>query len=103
MLAAKAALATRLDALGEDGNTDMGIEHRANLTARLRMLEDGNQRRISGTGKSKVKTEKYQFKRYSSPYPTVESEMSLFNSIAVRLCSIRQMEILPSQLRKSGR
>jgi nucleolar protein 58 len=74
MLAAKAALATRVDALGEDGTTDLGIEHRANLTARLRMLEDGNLRRISGTGKSKAKTEKYQFKRCCSPWVTVKSE-----------------------------
>jgi nucleolar protein 58 len=64
MLAAKASLAVRVDALGDDGTADLGVEHRANLAARLRMLEEGNQRRVSGTGKAKAKNEKYQFKRY---------------------------------------
>merc|ERR1711862_957522 len=34
MLAAKASLAIRVDALGEDGNTQLGIDHRAKLEAR---------------------------------------------------------------------
>ena len=41
MLAAKAALAIRVDALGEEGNTELGIEHRARLESRLKMLEEG--------------------------------------------------------------
>jgi len=40
MLAAKAALAIRYDALGEDTNAEMGVENRAKLEARLRQLED---------------------------------------------------------------
>ncbi|XP_059475589.1 nucleolar protein 58 [Neocloeon triangulifer] len=77
MLAAKASLAIRVDALGEDGNVDLGVEHRANLTARLRMLEEGNQRRISGGGKgSGKKTEKYQFKSEVVQYqPEMDSTM----------------------------
>ncbi|XP_017779035.1 PREDICTED: nucleolar protein 58 [Nicrophorus vespilloides] len=59
MLAAKAALATRVDALGEDGTFNLGAEHRAKLEARLRVLESGNSRKISGTGKVKAKFEKY--------------------------------------------
>merc|ERR1712042_193860 len=39
MLAAKAALATRVDALGEETNTDLGIEHRAKVESRIRQLE----------------------------------------------------------------
>lgn len=31
MLAAKASLACRVDALGEETNTDLGIEHRAKV------------------------------------------------------------------------
>lgn len=64
MLAAKASLATRVDALGEDGNVDLGAEHRVKLEARLRVLEEGNLRRISGTGKVKAKFEKYHSVRY---------------------------------------
>ncbi|KAG8297645.1 Nucleolar protein 58 [Homalodisca vitripennis] len=62
MLAAKAALACRVDALGEDTNLDLGAEHKAKLEARLRLLEDGNLRRISGTAKAKAKFEKYHSK-----------------------------------------
>lgn len=51
MLAAKAALATRVDALGDDVDINMGAEHKAKLEARLKLMEQGNLRRISGTGK----------------------------------------------------
>lgn len=40
MLAAKAALAIRYDALGEDTNAELGTENRAKLEARLRQLEE---------------------------------------------------------------
>ncbi|XP_001641027.2 nucleolar protein 58 [Nematostella vectensis] len=60
MLAAKASLAIRVDALGEDVGTDMGIEARANLEARLKMIEDGQMRKISGSGKKQAKVDKYE-------------------------------------------
>ncbi|XP_012705032.2 nucleolar protein 58 [Fundulus heteroclitus] len=62
MLAAKASLAIRYDALGEDTNAEMGVENRAKLEARLRQLEDRGIRRISGTGKAMAKADKYQHK-----------------------------------------
>jgi len=62
MLAAKASLAIRYDALGEDTNAEMGIENRAKLEARLRQLEEKGIRRISGTGKAMAKADKYQHK-----------------------------------------
>lgn len=40
MLAAKTSLAIRYDALGEDTNSEMGVENRAKLEARLRYLEE---------------------------------------------------------------
>lgn len=40
MLAAKAALAIRYDALGEDTNAELGVETRAKLEIRLRNLEE---------------------------------------------------------------
>lgn len=70
MLAAKASLATRVDALGEDGSFDLGAEHKVKLEARLRILEEGNLRRISGTGKVKAKFEKYHTKSEYLQYPT---------------------------------
>lgn len=51
-LAAKAALAIRVDALGEDADTEMSLKNRANLEARLKMLEEGKLTRISKVGKS---------------------------------------------------
>lgn len=38
MLAAKAALAIRVDALGEDTNVELGMEHRAMLEKRMRSI-----------------------------------------------------------------
>lgn len=63
MLAAKAALAIRVDALGEDVNNEMGIEHRATLEKRMQSLESGLTKKISGTGKAKAKFDKYTVKR----------------------------------------
>lgn len=40
MLAAKTVLAIRYDAFGEDSSSAMGVENRAKLEARLRILED---------------------------------------------------------------
>merc|ERR1712141_859091 len=51
MLAAKAAIATRVDALGEETNTDLGIEHRAKVESRIRQLEGGDVAQISGSAK----------------------------------------------------
>ncbi|KAG4068676.1 hypothetical protein HA402_002367 [Bradysia odoriphaga] len=69
-LAAKASLAIRVDAFGDDGSFDLGTEHKVKLEARLRLLEEGNLRRISGTAKAKSKFEKYHVKTEVKPYPT---------------------------------
>ncbi|KAL0848773.1 hypothetical protein ABMA28_013204 [Loxostege sticticalis] len=70
MLAAKAALATRVDAFGEEVSFEFGAEHKVKLENRLRLLEEGNLRRISGTGKAKAKFEKYHSKSEVFQYPT---------------------------------
>ncbi|XP_075991803.1 nop5 ribonucleoprotein [Anticarsia gemmatalis] len=70
MLAAKAALATRVDAFGEDVTFELGAEHKVKLENRLRLLEEGNLRRISGTGKAKAKFEKYHSKSEVFSYQT---------------------------------
>jgi len=63
MLAAKAALAIRVDALGDESNASIGIEQRAVLEKRMHALEQGYMRKVSGTGKQKAKFEKYSVKR----------------------------------------
>lgn len=69
-LAAKASLATRLDAFGEDVEFELGVEHKAKLEARLRLLEEGHLHRLSGTGKAKAKLEKYHVKSSVLSYPS---------------------------------
>lgn len=69
-LAAKASLATRVDAFGEDVTFELGTEHRVKLENRLRLLEEGNLRRLSGTGKAKSKFEKYHVKSEVLTYST---------------------------------
>ncbi|XP_052235582.1 nucleolar protein 58-like isoform X2 [Dreissena polymorpha] len=68
MLAAKCALAIRVDALGEDTNAEMGLEHRAKLERRVREMEEGKSRRISGSGKAISKWDKYENKSQVRTY-----------------------------------
>ncbi|KAG5309795.1 NOP58 protein, partial [Acromyrmex insinuator] len=70
MLAAKASLATRVDALKDSASFELGAEHKVKLEAQLRVLEKGNIRRISGTAKAKAKFEKYQVKNEYMQYST---------------------------------
>lgn len=69
MLAAKASLCTRVDSLGEDGSFELGTEHKVKLESRLRLLEEGNIRRLSGTAKAKAKFEKFYTKSEILEYP----------------------------------
>lgn len=76
MLAAKAALACRVDALGDDVNSDLGAEHRAKLESRLRVLEQGGMTRISGTGRQSAKFDVYQNKSEVRQYP-IEADSTI--------------------------
>ncbi|KAF9106180.1 Nucleolar protein 58 [Mortierella sp. AM989] len=64
MVATKAALSIRVDALGETDTPDMGIENRGKVEARLRMLEgrsgnnnSGADRKAAGNAKNQKKHE----------------------------------------------
>lgn len=72
MLAAKAALACRVDALGDDVNSDLGAEHRAKLESRLQVLEQGGMTRISGMGKQRAKFDVYENKSEVKQYSAKE-------------------------------
>ena len=63
MLAAKASLCVRVDALGEDNDRMMGLASRAMVEERVRQCEQGQLRRISGSGKAHAQAEKYEMKR----------------------------------------
>ncbi|KAK9309850.1 hypothetical protein QLX08_000655 [Tetragonisca angustula] len=101
MLAAKASLATRVDALGEDGNFDLGAEHKVKLEARLRILEEGNFRRISGTGKAKAKFEKYHSKSEYIQYPAA-ADMTLPASGKRKHTEIEEKKTLIEEIIKPG-
>ncbi|KAJ0253812.1 nucleolar protein 5-1 [Hirschfeldia incana] len=58
-LAAKAALAIRVDALGDGEDNTMGVENRLKLETRLRALEGKDLGRLSGSAKGKPKIEVY--------------------------------------------
>jgi len=61
-LGCAAARCCRIDALGDETNSDEGLKLRANLEAESKALEEGMMRRISGTGKARAKQEKYESK-----------------------------------------
>jgi len=81
VLAAKAALATRLDALGEgETSTQLGTDSRAKVELRLKNLEGGQSHRLSGTGKGKEKISKYEAPKTNATYntridSTIETEL----------------------------
>jgi nucleolar protein 58 len=60
LLAAKAALATRVDALGDNPEgAQEALEYKAKVENRLNELEGGKVRALSGTGKGKATEQKY--------------------------------------------
>ncbi|GAB5358430.1 hypothetical protein AAMO2058_000456600 [Amorphochlora amoebiformis] len=59
MLAAKTALATRTDALGESEGVTVGIQGREKVEERLRQLEGGVLRSVSGSGKAQVNQKRH--------------------------------------------
>ncbi|CAI8027459.1 Nucleolar protein 58 [Geodia barretti] len=68
MLAAKASLCVRVDALGDEAEPLMGIASRAMVEARVRQCEQGQLRRVSGTGKARAQAEKYTPKSTPKQY-----------------------------------
>lgn len=108
MLAAKVALSTRVDALGEDVSFDLGAEHKAKLESRLRILEEGNIKRISGTGKAKAKFEKYhgvsEIKSYpaaaDSTLPTKRKRTESELKTEVKMEEDEEVEQTPKQKKK---
>lgn len=66
-LAAKASLAIRYDALGEGDDAELGLEHKAKLERRLKAMEEGSHRRVSGAAKVK-KWDKYENKSFVQKY-----------------------------------
>jgi nucleolar protein 58 len=68
VLAAKTALSVRMDALGDTEGVTIGLEGRAKVENRLRQLEGGAVRQLSGKGKSSAGAAKYE--KPAAPVPT---------------------------------
>ena len=63
MLANKASLSVRVDALGEGEGPSIALEDRAKLEARLRSIEDGDMYKMSGKTKARESQKKYDGSR----------------------------------------
>ncbi|KAG5325098.1 NOP58 protein, partial [Pseudoatta argentina] len=101
MLAAKASLATRVDALGDTTSFELGAEHKVKLEARLRVLEEGNIRRISGTAKAKAKFEKYQVKNEYMQYSTsIDSTLTTKKRPLIEEIETKESEDMPKKKKK---
>ncbi|KYM96970.1 Nucleolar protein 58 [Cyphomyrmex costatus] len=101
MLAAKASLATRVDALGDTTSFELGAEHKVKLEARLRVLEEGNIRRISGTARAKAKFEKYHVKNEYMQYSiSVDSTLTTPKRPLIEEIETKENEEVPKKKRK---
>ncbi|EGI58643.1 Nucleolar protein 58 [Acromyrmex echinatior] len=101
MLAAKASLATRVDALRDTVSFELGAEHKVKLEVRLRVLEKGNIRRISGTAKAKAKFEKYQVKNEYMQYSTsINSTLTTKKRPLIEEIETKENEMLKKKKKK---
>ncbi|CAM8945985.1 unnamed protein product [Rhodiola kirilowii] len=101
-LAAKAALAIRCDALGDNEDNSMGIESRLKLEARLRNLEGGELSKSAGSAKGKPKIEFYDKDRKKGSGGLI-TPAKTYNPAADSLVgrtpdsSVKQLEMTPAK------
>ncbi|CAM8942644.1 unnamed protein product [Rhodiola kirilowii] len=101
-LAAKAALAIRCDALGDNEDNSMGIESRLKLEARLRNLEGGELSKSAGSAKGKPKIEFYDKDRKKGSGGLI-TPAKTYNPAADSLVgrtpdsSVKQLEMTPAE------
>lgn len=81
MLAAKCALAIRVDALGDSVDATLGLEAREKVEARLRQLEGRTQAGESGRPRGKADTPKYDKSRQGAA-PALASTPKAYNADA---------------------
>ncbi|GLG96101.1 Nucleolar protein 58 [Gryllus bimaculatus] len=99
MLAAKAALATRVDALGEDVGIELGAEHKLKIERRISILEEGKLHRISGTGRSQARFEKHHTKSEVRQYGDAQ-DFAIPTKRKVEIEEVGSGEAGPSQPKK---
>ncbi|KAL6062053.1 Ribosomal RNA processing protein 1 A [Balamuthia mandrillaris] len=92
IVAAKAALAIRVDALGENVTAEIGMEGRAKVESRMRQLEGGQMHAISNTGGKRKSLDKYDSQR-SLKNPSQARTSSSYNAAADSTLS--SMDVVP--------
>uniref|UniRef100_A0A7N0RFP6 Nucleolar protein 58 n=1 Tax=Kalanchoe fedtschenkoi TaxID=63787 RepID=A0A7N0RFP6_KALFE len=104
-LAAKAALAIRCDALGDNEDNSIGVESRLKLEARLRNLEGRELGKSAGSAKGKPKIEFYDKDRKKGSGGLITSAKT-YNPAADSLVSqtpdssVKQLEMTPAEEKK---
>uniref|UniRef100_A0A7N0TG47 Nucleolar protein 58 n=1 Tax=Kalanchoe fedtschenkoi TaxID=63787 RepID=A0A7N0TG47_KALFE len=104
-LAAKAALAIRCDALGDNEDSTMGVESRLKLEARLRNLEGGELSKSAGSAKGKPKIEFYD-KDHKKGSGGLITPAKTYNPAADSVVSqkpdslVKQLEMTPAEDKK---
>ena len=77
VLAAKTALAVRVDALGDATEATIGFDNRAKVEARMRQLENGFSGVPDSNGKVKNETKKYTKKTETSTSYNADADMTV--------------------------
>jgi len=80
VLAAKTALAVRVDALGDNVEASVGFDNRAKCEARLRQLEGNNHLAASGTGSVQISQKKYESPQTNSTYNSVNDVVDVVST-----------------------
>ncbi|KAH9307041.1 hypothetical protein KI387_011445 [Taxus chinensis] len=96
-LAAKAALAIRIDALGESQDASQGFESRAKLEARLRQLEGRALGRLAGSTKGKPKIESYDKERKKDAHGLLTAAKTYGSELQIQHDLVQQGQ---TQIRK---
>jgi len=97
VLAAKTALATRTDALGDTEEPTVAIGYRERVESRIKALEGGKIHQLSGTSKGKATQEKYT-PPTSTPGYNAGADIALISTKKEK--KSKKKKYLPSKLRR---
>ena len=99
VLAAKAALGCRVDALGDETSSELGLEHRAKVEDRIRQLEGGTSHKLSGSSKKSAQFDKYENKSEVLQYKAA-ADSNLASSSKRKLEAEEEEEVKPKKVKK---
>jgi len=104
VLAAKTSLAARVDALGEgETSTALGVESRIKVEQRLKNLEGGQTHKLSGTGKGKSNTEKYDYKKDAEHQPKTTTTYNTNNDSTLESPNNNKQQEIPKKKKRENK